>query len=146
MSSHSHQNYSRIWANEVGVPIFSIDYRLSPLAAFPDALNDCWQVYYWLVLNAEKHLGIRPDQVVLVGDSAGGNFICALTILAIQKNFRVPDGLLICYGALQLSGEYFTPSLLFSIDDPILPFAFLKMCLTSYTGQKCTDPDFLKHL
>lgn len=30
MSSGSHQNYTRMWANDTGVPILSIDYRLSP--------------------------------------------------------------------------------------------------------------------
>ena len=30
MSSGSHQTYTRLWANEIGVPIFSIDYRLAP--------------------------------------------------------------------------------------------------------------------
>ena len=42
MSSNSHQNYTRIWANELDIPIFSVDYRLSPQNKFPDALNDCW--------------------------------------------------------------------------------------------------------
>lgn len=49
MSSSSHQNYTRIWANELGVPIFSIDYRLAPKWKFPCALVDCWQVYQWLI-------------------------------------------------------------------------------------------------
>ena len=53
MSSSSHQNYTRKWAKITGCPIFSVDYRLSPEYAFPDALNDCWQVYYWLVNHAE---------------------------------------------------------------------------------------------
>jgi hormone-sensitive lipase len=30
MSSGSHQSYSRVWANQLGVPVFSIDYRLAP--------------------------------------------------------------------------------------------------------------------
>jgi len=42
MSSGSHQNYTRIWANETGVPVFSIDYRLAPKWVFPAALNDAW--------------------------------------------------------------------------------------------------------
>lgn len=84
MSSASHQNYSRVWANDLeGIPIISIDYRLSPEYSFPSALNDCWQVYYWLVLNSESYLGIKPNRIVLVGDSAGGNLVAALTIMAI---------------------------------------------------------------
>jgi len=49
MSSCSHQNYTRIWANSLEIPVFSVDYRLSPESRFPDALNDCWQVYFWLL-------------------------------------------------------------------------------------------------
>lgn len=50
MSSGSHQNYTRMWANELaGVPVFSIDYRLAPKDTFPAALNDVWQSYYWIV-------------------------------------------------------------------------------------------------
>lgn len=30
MSSGSHQNNTRVWANEIGIPVFSVDYRLSP--------------------------------------------------------------------------------------------------------------------
>lgn len=49
MSSRSHQNYTRVWANAVDAPIFSIDYRLSPKHSFPAALDDCWQAYLWIV-------------------------------------------------------------------------------------------------
>jgi hormone-sensitive lipase len=42
MSSGSHQSYTRMWANDLNIPIFSIDYRLSPAYDFPAALNDVW--------------------------------------------------------------------------------------------------------
>jgi len=42
MSSGSHQTYTRLWANELEVPIVSIDYRLAPQDQFPVALNDVW--------------------------------------------------------------------------------------------------------
>ena len=37
--------------------------------------------------------------------------------------------------ALNLSFTDFTPSTLLALDDPILPFPFLKMCLESYVGK-----------
>ena len=73
--SMNHQNYLNKWANEISGPIFSFDYRLAPEHPFPQALDDCWQMYNWLVDNAEEYFGIRPKKIVMVGDSAGGNLI-----------------------------------------------------------------------
>lgn len=140
MSSGSHQSYSRMWANTLGVPIFSVDYRLAPGDQFPAALNDVWQTYYWLVLNAELVLGIKPEKIVLVGDSSGGNLIAAVTIMAIERGLRKPDGLVLCYPALSLSKLRFVPSLLLATDDPLLPYPFLKMCLDSYIGDFSQEP------
>jgi hormone-sensitive lipase len=123
-----------MWANTLNIPIFSIDYRLSPQEQFPAALNDVWQTYYWLVFNAESKFGIKPDKIILVGDSAGGNLITATTLLAIERGFRKPDGLILCYPAMSLSKLRFVPSLLLATDDQLLPYPFLKMCLDSYIG------------
>lgn len=60
MSSGSHQNYTRMWANILNIPIFSIDYRLAPKYPFPTALNDIWQTYYWFVEYGFAYLGIEP--------------------------------------------------------------------------------------
>lgn len=150
MSSGSHQNYTRMWANALpaGVPIVSVDYRLAPQNAFPSAINDVWQVYYWLMAGGgQAHLGLpKIDKIILVGDSAGGNLVAAVTIMAIQRGFRVPDGLILCYPALCLSRQVFTPSLLFAIDDPILPYSFLKMCLDSYVGDFSQHPHCNPHI
>jgi len=101
MSSGSHQNYTRIWANETGVPVFSIDYRLSPKWQFPAALNDVWQVYFYLIERGCLELGINggrpPKRIVVVGDSAGGNLTAAITVVSITRGYRVPDGIILAY-------------------------------------------------
>lgn len=69
-----------------------------------------------------------------MGDSAGGNLVAAVTIMAIERKYWVPDGLLLVYPALNLCKTKLTPSLLLGMDDPILPYPFLKMCIDSYVG------------
>ena len=64
----------------------------------------------------------------MVGDSAGGNLVAALTVMAIQRNFRVPDGIIMAYPVLEFGMNHFNPSLLLSLDDALLPYPFLKMC------------------
>mmetsp|Transcript_38777 Transcript_38777/g.28668 ORF Transcript_38777/g.28668 Transcript_38777/m.28668 type:complete len:309 (+) Transcript_38777:1620-2546(+) len=134
MNSAAHQSYTRLWANNLNIPVFSVDYRLSPQYKFPAALNDVWQVYYWLVENAEAIMGLKVDKIILAGDSAGGNLVAALTVMAIERKYRIPDGLILAYPAITCSQLQFVPSLLMSMDDPILGYPFMKMCLDCYVG------------
>lgn len=133
MSSGSHQNYTRIWAkNMPRAVICSIDYRLSPKSRFPDALDDVWQAYFWLILNCKDYFGFEPKNVVLVGDSAGGNLIGAMTNLIIQRGFRLPTGLVPCYPCTMVSVQEFWPSLLLALDDLVVSQSFLNTCVMSY--------------
>ena len=58
MDSASHQNYTRRWANILHVPVFSVDYRLSPKYPYPDPVNDCFQAYVWVLTQAKDQLGM----------------------------------------------------------------------------------------
>ncbi len=51
--SYTHSPYLRKWAVQTGLPVISIDYRLAPEHEYPSALDDCWQVYYWVVRHSE---------------------------------------------------------------------------------------------
>jgi len=159
MSSASHQVYTRKWAKQLGIPVFSIDYRLAPKSPYPDALDDVWQAYNWVINNAKDQLGINPAQIILAGDSAGGNLALALTYKCIISNFRIPDGLLLGYPALNLSKKHYTPSMLFSLEDFLVPHTFLKLVRNYYTADPSLDldndifispiaasPDILQHL
>ena len=83
MSSFIHQTYTRIWANNLNVPIVSVDYGKAPDRPFPEGLYDCLEAYMWTVNTFAQVYEVQPVKIILVGDSAGGNLVAALTTLLI---------------------------------------------------------------
>lgn len=141
MSSKSHQIYTRVLARDTNYPIFSVDYRLAPEHPYPDGLEDCWNVYSWLVKYSKINLNLDASQIILMGDSAGGNLVAALTALAIQNKFQVPHKLILVYPALSLAKSLVFPSVFYSMADPVLNTSFLKMCFASYLDLEKHDPE-----
>lgn len=78
-------NY-RAWGKIIaaqGVAVAMVDFRnaLTPssaeeVAPFPAGLNDCVSGLHWLVDNADT-LRIRADQIIISGESGGGNLTLA---------------------------------------------------------------------
>lgn len=60
------------------------DYQLSIDAPYPAALDDCYDTLLWMK-NQTKELGIRDDQLMVGGESAGGGLTAALTLYARDK-------------------------------------------------------------
>jgi len=75
--------YKRLIA-ESNCVIVAPDYRLSAEAPYPAALEDCYEALMWMKDNAEV-LGIRDNQLMVGGDSAGGGLTAALTLYARDK-------------------------------------------------------------
>jgi len=48
-------------------------------------------VYLWIIHFAPIYLKINLQNIILTGDSAGGNLAMALTIRAIEMGVRIPD-------------------------------------------------------
>ncbi len=55
-----------------GIPVASVDYRLTPVARFPAQAHDIKAAIRYLRGNATK-LGIEADVVIIAGNSAGGH-------------------------------------------------------------------------
>jgi acetyl esterase/lipase len=64
--------------------VIAPDYRLSVVAPYPAALEDCYEALLWMKSHA-KELGIRENQLMVGGDSAGGGLTAALTLYARDK-------------------------------------------------------------
>ena len=75
-----------------GVMIVAINYRLAPENPFPAGLEDCLAAFRWLRAHG-KEIGGNPGQIVIGGDSAGGNFTFALTLKLKQEKETLPQGL-----------------------------------------------------
>lgn len=140
LSSRSMQNHTRKWANELGIPIFSIDYRMPPKHPFPQAPKDCYAVYQFVTNHIHNYLNIRPKAVYLAGDSAGGNLACSLTSLILRFKAHIPRGIYLAYPAADLRYQ-FTTSRLYAITDPMLWPSMLLLCLSSYMNYDFTQAD-----
>ena len=139
MSSNSHQIYTRVWARDSKLAIFSIDYRLAPEYPYPWALEDWWQVYFWILNYSQEHLNINPDQIILAGDSAGGNLATAITAMAIKRCIKGPDLLILPYPALSVAKTIVVPSLFYSLTDLILNLNFLNLWFECYLQDGCNQ-------
>jgi acetyl esterase/lipase len=64
--------------------IVAPDYRKSLEAPYPAALNDAYGSLLWLAANAAG-LGVRDDQLFVMGVSAGGGLTAAVSLLARER-------------------------------------------------------------
>ena len=71
-------------AHDADVIVVNVDYRLAPEAKFPAGVEDSYAALTWVVDNADR-LGVDPARIVLAGDSAGGNFVIALCLMARER-------------------------------------------------------------
>ena len=62
----------------------------------------------------------------------------ALTYRILQSNLHPPRGLVLSYPALNLDKSMYSPSLMYALEDLLVPHTFLKLCLDSYLGS-CRD-------
>ncbi|XP_061597569.1 hormone-sensitive lipase-like [Cololabis saira] len=131
-TSRSHEHYLRSWSKELGVPILSVDYSLSPEAPFPRALEECFYAYSWALNNCHL-LGSTAERVCLAGDSAGGNLCITVSMRALAYGIRVPDGIMAAYPATLLTTDA-SPARLLTLIDPLLPLSVLAKCLSAYAG------------
>jgi acetyl esterase/lipase len=66
--------------------VLIIDYRLAPEYPFPAALEDAIAAYQWLISTE----GIRPDNLIIAGDSAGGGLTIATLVKLRDEGTALP--------------------------------------------------------
>ena len=135
LSSQSMQIFTRRWARDLKLPVFSIDYRMPTEHPYPTAPYDCLRVYEFLITHINKYMNINPKKIILAGDSAGGNIACSLTALILKNSLPCPTGIYLAYPSCDLRKQ-FNPSKLHAFTDLLLQPSMLLLCLRSYVGDE----------
>lgn len=80
-------------ANNTNSLVISVDYRLAPEYPFPNGLIDCYNVTKYLY-SSDSFLDNK--NIIIMGDSAGGNLASVVSILASEKKeFKIKKQILL---------------------------------------------------
>ena len=130
MSADTHRRVMARLAAACDAACLGVDYRRSPEARFPAAVDDAVSAYAWLLAQ-----GTDASQVILAGDSAGGGLaLCAL--LAIRDRQLPQPAAAVCFSPwtdLAVTGPSADTA-----DDPIVSGPALRSMAKAYLGD--ADP------
>ena len=72
------------WAEELGLLVVAVEYRLAPEFPYPAAIEDCYAGLAWLAESAPS-IGADQGRIILAGDSGGGGLAASLAIMARDR-------------------------------------------------------------
>ncbi|HEY4094915.1 MAG TPA: alpha/beta hydrolase [Baekduia sp.] len=132
---------ARALANASGAKVLLVEYRLAPEHHWPSQVGDADATVAWVRSPAgAEQLAIDPAQVVLGGDSAGGQLAVVAARHARTDGLPPLRALLLVYPALDptLSSESYTSF----ADGPMVTRADMERCWGFYLdGAGAGDPD-----
>lgn len=129
---------SRI-AIRAGVVVISVDYRLAPEDLFPAGVDDCWAATRWVHDNAAD-LGIDPEQLSVMGDSAGGNLAAVVALLARDAGSPPIRRQILIYPGVEMYDKW--PSEIRNADAPVLTSHNMRAYSRVYLGAQFGTEDW----
>ncbi|AHJ99676.1 alpha/beta hydrolase [Hymenobacter swuensis] len=81
---------------KTGAIFVSVAYRQAPEHKYPTAHNDSFAAYQWVLKNAASFKG-DPQNVAVVGESAGGNLAASVSMMARDKKVMLPKHQVLVY-------------------------------------------------
>lgn len=85
-------------AEATGHTIVSVDYALAPENPYPIGLMDCYTATEEVFRHIDT-LGASPEDITLIGDSAGGNLAAVVSLMARDKGDFMPKRQILIYPA-----------------------------------------------
>ena len=114
-------------AASTSMDVLSFDYRLAPEHPYPAALEDAMKAWNYLML-----LGYGARDIILAGDSAGGNLALTLTLKLKEEGRLLPRGIVLLspWTDMTSSGKSYQTK---AAVDPVLDMAYLERAISDYT-------------
>lgn len=122
-------------AMSTSMDVLSFDYRLAPEHPYPAALEDAMRVWNYLML-----LGYGARDIIVAGDSAGGNLALTMSLKIKEQQRLLPRGLVLMspWTDLTSSGKSYEKK---ADIDPVLNAEYLAEMIHNYAdGQDLKNP------
>ncbi len=122
------KGFASVLTSELGMRVLTYEYRLAPEHPYPAALDDTVTAY-----KAALDMGYPSDNIVLVGESAGGGLCYALAGKIKELSLPRPAGIIAIspWCDLTLSGESYQTN---KDNDPSLSYERLEFFANAYVG------------
>lgn len=119
------------WCRATNARALMPQYRLAPEHPYPAATDDCLAAYRWLLSN-----GVKASNIVICGDSAGGNLSMVTLMRARDAGLPLPAAAILLSPALDfsMSGR---SAVINEDSDPMFSLALLRWFGELYL----TEPD-----
>ena len=128
--------YARVLASKLalstGCDVLSFEYRLAPEAPYPSAIDDALRVWDYLM-----YMGIGARDVIVAGDSAGGNLALELALAVKAQGRSQPRALVLMspWTDMTMQGVSYQKC---AALDPMLTHDYIDSCRTAYRGANST--------
>lgn len=137
-SVNTHRHLIAEIAVQSSCPVLAINYRLAPENKYPAGLNDCIEAYQTICnggpiqkrskgkTSTEKN---EATEIIIVGDSCGGNLSTVCTLHMIENKLRIPDKLILLSPSLDNSNRAEEPK---GVSDEVVSMEGMEQVAAAY--------------
>ncbi len=139
------ESYDRVCASMARLTdhiVISVDYRLAPEYPFPIGLEDC----YYVTKEIFEHTAlfqIKPEDITIIGDSAGGNLAAALSLMAKDRKEFMPKQQILIYPATFYNHSQTSPFA--SVRENGTDYLLTSKMVSDYMQLYCSSPKDMKN-